>query len=136
MSFCAAEGGSATFDTKMAVWTGPDCDNLELVACNDDSCGLQSQVTFDAVCGQGYYIQFGAFSAVGSGSGNLSISCDGDPCGDPGIPGDLNGDGIVNAADLNILLAAWGTDSAIADINEDGIVNAADLNILLANWTV
>jgi hypothetical protein len=42
----------------------------------------------------------------------------------------------VNAADLNILLAAWGTDSPIADINEDGIVNAADLNILLANWTV
>jgi hypothetical protein len=136
MSFCAAEGGSATFDTKLAVWTGPDCDNLEIVACNDDTCGLQSQVTFEAVCGQGYYIQFGAFSAVGSGSGNLSISCNGEPCGDPGIPGDLNGDGIVNAADLNILLAAWGTDSPIADINEDGIVNAADLNILLANWTV
>ncbi|MGA1632858.1 MAG: dockerin type I repeat-containing protein, partial [Phycisphaerales bacterium] len=100
-------------------------------------CGLQSQVTFEAVCGQGYYIQFGAYGTTGFGSGNLSIGCaGGDPCGDPGIPGDLNGDGIVNAADLNILLAAWGTDSPIADINEDGIVNAADLNILLANWTV
>jgi len=51
------------------------------------------------------------------------------------IPGDLNLDGIVNGADLSILLAAWGTADPVADLNDDGVVNGADLSILLANWT-
>ncbi|MFZ9692819.1 MAG: DNRLRE domain-containing protein [Phycisphaerales bacterium] len=48
-------------------------------------------------------------------------------------PADLNGDGIVNGADLAILLAAWGGDGP-ADLNGDGIVNGADLAVLLAAW--
>ncbi len=49
-------------------------------------------------------------------------------------PGDLNGDGVVNARDLAILLGAWGT-SGPGDLNNDGIVNAADLAILLGDWS-
>jgi len=52
----------------------------------------------------------------------------------PGIPGDLNGDGIVDGADLGILLQQWGT-AGSADINGDGVVNGADLGILLSNWS-
>jgi hypothetical protein len=48
-------------------------------------------------------------------------------------PGDLNGDGVVNGADLGILLAAWGGRGP-ADLNGDGAVNGADLGIQLANW--
>jgi len=51
-------------------------------------------------------------------------------------PADLNGDGIVDGADLGILLAHWGTDDPIADINGDGIVDGEDLGILLLAWTV
>ena len=48
---------------------------------------------------------------------------------------DLGGDGIVNAADLAVLLGAWGPcPGCPADLNGDGIVNAADLAILLGNW--
>ena len=50
------------------------------------------------------------------------------------VRGDLNDDGIVNAADLAMLLAEWGSSNGAADINGDGIVNAADLAIMLANW--
>jgi hypothetical protein len=50
------------------------------------------------------------------------------------IVGDLNGDGLVDGADLTILLSAWGTDSAVADLNHDGIVDGADLTLLLSNW--
>jgi hypothetical protein len=52
-------------------------------------------------------------------------------------PADLNGDGVVNAADLTILLGAWGpaTPGEAADINQDGEVNAADLTILLGAWS-
>jgi glucose/arabinose dehydrogenase len=51
------------------------------------------------------------------------------------ILGDLNGDGTVNAADLSILLAAWGTADPAADLDDDGVVGSADLTILLAAWS-
>jgi hypothetical protein len=49
---------------------------------------------------------------------------------------DLDGDGTVGAADLAMLLSAWGPAAAgaPADFNRDGSVNAADLSRLLANW--
>lgn len=47
--------------------------------------------------------------------------------------GDLNFDGVVNAADLTILLNGWGGAGA-SDINGDGTTNAADLAVLLGNW--
>jgi hypothetical protein len=50
------------------------------------------------------------------------------------LTADLNGDGVVNGADLAALLAQWGTAGA-ADIDQNGIVNGADLAALLANWT-
>ncbi len=49
--------------------------------------------------------------------------------------GDQNGDGIVNGADLGLLLAAWGTSAFFADLNQDGTVNGSDLGLLLAGWT-
>jgi hypothetical protein len=52
-----------------------------------------------------------------------------------GPAGDLNGDGVVNGADLAILLAAWGTAGGLADLNGDGLVDGADLSILLSEWT-
>ena len=50
------------------------------------------------------------------------------------IPGDVNGDGKVNGADIGVLLAAWGATSGASDVNRDGIVNGADLGVLLSNW--
>jgi len=51
---------------------------------------------------------------------------------------DLNCDGVVNGADLGILLSSWGqcVDGALcpADLNGDGVVDGADLGILLSNW--
>lgn len=49
-------------------------------------------------------------------------------------PGDLNNDGVVSAADLAILLGAWGTATAAADLNGDGTVAAPDLALLLGAW--
>ena len=46
---------------------------------------------------------------------------------------DLNGDGVVNSADLAELLAAWGSGGP-ADLDGDGVTDAADLAILLAAW--
>jgi hypothetical protein len=57
-----------------------------------------------------------------------------DECEAGGPSADLDGDGVVNAADLAILLGAWGT--AGADLDGDGTTDAADLAILLGAWTV
>ena len=47
---------------------------------------------------------------------------------------DLNGDGVVDGADLSILLGEWNQASEDGDLNSDGIVDGADLTILLGNW--
>lgn len=58
--------------------------------------------------------------------------------GDPGLPGDLNNDGMVDGADLAILLAEWGPCPAKglcpADLNGDGTIDGGDLGILLGFW--
>ena len=57
------------------------------------------------------------------------------PFGPPPIPGDLNDDGIVDGADLGLLLGAWGPClDCPADLNGDGNVDGADLGLLLGNW--
>lgn len=50
----------------------------------------------------------------------------------PGIPGDLNGDGCVDSADVGVLLGHWGTPQS--DLNGDGTTDAADFGMLLGNW--
>ena len=56
-------------------------------------------------------------------------------CSTPPLPGDLNGDGLVDGADLGILLGAWGQSGGAADLNDDGTVDGADLGLLLSNWS-
>ena len=51
----------------------------------------------------------------------------------PVNPADLNGDGLVDAGDLAILLNNWNGIGA-GDINRDGGVDASDLAILLSAW--
>ncbi|MBL9119656.1 MAG: thrombospondin type 3 repeat-containing protein [Phycisphaerae bacterium] len=57
----------------------------------------------------------------------------GDVCDAPACPADLNGSGSVDAADLAVLLGAWGGNGA-ADLNNSGLVDAADLAVLLGAW--
>jgi len=49
---------------------------------------------------------------------------------------DLNGDCIVDGADLAILLGNWGAASGgdVGDLNDDGAVDGADLAIVLGSW--
>ncbi|MDG2029474.1 MAG: M12 family metallo-peptidase [Phycisphaerales bacterium] len=51
-----------------------------------------------------------------------------------GIIGDLNGDNLVNGADLSILLGAWAT-SGPGDLDNNGIVDGADLATVLGVWS-
>jgi formylglycine-generating enzyme required for sulfatase activity len=49
-------------------------------------------------------------------------------------PGDITGNGVVDGADLALVLAAWGSDGSDepgSDINADGLVNGADLAFVI-----
>lgn len=71
--------------------------------------------------------------------GDLSISMVVE-CPPDGNPADLNDDGIVDGADLGLLLGGWGLcpgDPCLGDLNLDGIVDGADLGLMLGQfgWT-
>ena len=66
------------YDTKLAVYNGGGCNPSysRLIGCNDDSCGWQSEITFDATAGQQYLIEVGGFGD-NTGEGLISVSCEG-----------------------------------------------------------
>lgn len=53
----------------------------------------------------------------------------------PPCEGDLNGDDVIDGADLGLLLGEWGAGpGAAGDLNGDGTVDGADLGLLLGVW--
>jgi hypothetical protein len=71
------------------------------------------------------WAQFGKSAPVDMDTATIPLA--------PANPADLNGDGVVNGADLGVMLAGWNS-AGPTDLNQDGTTNGADLGILLANW--
>jgi hypothetical protein len=53
---------------------------------------------------------------------------------EPLTPADLNSDGVVDGADLGILLGNWGSAGA-GDLDGSGTVDGIDLGLLLGSWS-
>ena len=69
----------------------------------------------------------------------LGIEADEDEDGVPdacteSIFGDLDGDGIVNGADMGLLLGGFGS-AGPGDLNGDGVVDGADIGLILGAFT-
>jgi hypothetical protein len=83
----------------------------------------------------GKFIVAGYFATAGGEPATSIAAWDAPPFAGPG---DINCDGVVDGADLLLLLSAWGEctdpDDCPADLDGDGVVDGADLLILLANW--
>ncbi|MFT5152101.1 MAG: hypothetical protein ACI841_002092, partial [Planctomycetota bacterium] len=99
-------------DTKIAAYPGGGCpaDGTSL-NCNDDTCGLQSEITFPVAAGASYMLQIGHFSAATEDTGSFDISI----AGSPGIGTNYctAAANSVNAGGSNI--SATGSVSVIAD---------------------
>lgn len=128
---------TADFDTRIAVYQGCGytgipiavCDLSDVLGCNDDvaGCNFGSKVVVPVASGSCYRIRVGGYDADIEGSGIVSVTCA------PSCPADLNDTGVVDAADLAMLLGQWGT-SGSADLNGNGVVEAGDLAVLLGAW--
>ena len=81
-SFCPP--GNATYDSALSVYDGT-CAALNLLGCNDDTCGLSSELVIPTTAGTTYYVRVGGFaSSTGSFTLNVTPFC---PClTAPGVP--------------------------------------------------
>ncbi|WP_432411451.1 T9SS type A sorting domain-containing protein [Rasiella sp. SM2506] len=66
--------GGTTYDSKLVIYSG-DCGTLVCVAENDDSCGLQSEVSFQGDGSSTYYILVNGFGTTSNGDFSLNLSC-------------------------------------------------------------
>ena len=69
-----------------------------------------------------------------AGNVGVGVTVDFETTGTCGSIADLNGDGLVNGADVGLLLAQWGGPGT-ADFNGSGTVDGGDLGIMLVEWT-
>lgn len=130
-TFDTCEGDSSTeFDSVLEAWTACPSAGGALLACNDDLDGncrpLRSSISVQLSPGQRIVLRVAGY---GGSAGTAILRS-----AQAQIPGDLNADGIVNGADLGILLTSW-SGSGAGDLNGDGTINGADLGILLTAWT-
>lgn len=66
----------------------------------------------------------GAYEYQGTGGGG----------GGTPLPGDLNGDHIINSLDYSIMNSHWFSTNVQSDLNQDGLVNSIDFSIMDQNW--
>ncbi|HUU98537.1 MAG TPA: hypothetical protein VM487_22615 [Phycisphaerae bacterium] len=104
---------------------------------------LGDGITFEGEPGEPYAVTAGgtwtspaALYASGDFDAAGGVSVDFIAAWTPAIPGDLNGDGCVDQADLGILLADWGCSGGECpgDCDGDGDTDQSDLGILLTHW--
>ena len=130
-AFGTFTASGATPMNRMAKWNGTSWEQWGGGANGTVFNALQ--ITGDPGVGDALVVS-GQFTTVGTDTRNRIAAFEGCP-EVVSTPGDLDGDGVVNAADLSILLSAWGGADPNADIDGNGVVGAADLTVLLGNWS-
>lgn len=86
-------GGTAA-DTSIAVWHPGQCPPTALVACADNSCGLQSRVQFSAAPNEVFLLQVGCANPATTFVGSLAIAALAPPANDTcASPANLAGGG-------------------------------------------
>lgn len=120
--------GGVGADSVIAVWAAPTAScPTTLLACNDDSCGLQSQVTLGVTAGTSYFVEIGGHLGA-TYTGTFSI-IDSGPCVTfQGFP-------VVCLGQANATLV--GPDLVVSNIGssgQDGV--AIDLPAGTVRWSI
>lgn len=118
--------GGASFDTVLTVFDG--CGGTQL-NCNDDYCGLQSQISLVMSVGQDVWIRISVFGSGAGGSGTLTITAPTPP--QPGTWFEAN-DGGGDAGDLSATAQAV-TGSGPCPAIVGNIVSTTDVDMYRIN---
>ena len=119
---CEDFGGQTGSEVSVTLYGG-DCSSLVPLACNNFGCsdgGAQLAITAPT----DLKVHFQTASDA-----KVIVRIEELPC-----VGDLNGDDIVDGADLADVLGSWGQSDVPADIDGNGQVDGADLAAILGNW--
>jgi hypothetical protein len=109
-------GGITDYDSALTIHSACPATSGNQIACNDDFCGLQSRVSWNATAGTQYIIRVAGFSQS-AGNFTLTTACSGCPC-------DWNNSGGLNSQDFFDFLTSFFTGSA--DFNHDSVTNSQD----------
>lgn len=128
--------GTTTWNPGVCMEAGPHSMSVDYVALTPTNLYTPITVTSGSIVWSNYAFMPPTVPSTGPamatlGSAITDFTSTGEACS---IVGDLDGDGSVGAADLSLLLVAWGTASNTADLDGDGDVGASDLSLLLVNW--
>jgi len=105
---------------------------VELTEVNDEPVGFSEEFTDLSLAGGGtYYVVVDSVDTFNFQTQLYNLSVE---IGQPLPTGDINGDCIVDTADLGGLIGSFGSAGPFADINGDGIVDTADLGALIGNF--
>ncbi|MDP6989059.1 MAG: lectin-like protein [Planctomycetota bacterium] len=125
--------GQTAVDTKIAVYDG-GCTGAVL-ACNDDTCGLQSEVAWNTTASSTYVFRVGTFPGAAGGTGTFSLT-ENTPVHNP-----ANGHHYLAVPDVGITWAA--AEAAAAASSHQGvpghlvtITDAAENDFVFALGTV
>lgn len=126
---CVQTCGSG-YDTKIAVYNGCACPvgDANLLACNDDTCALQSQVVVSVIAGNCYKIRVGGYIGA-SGQGQITITPGGCPVNAacPNPKHDCCTTGGPGCSDKACCAAVCAVDPFCCDVSWDGLcVNQVD----------
>jgi hypothetical protein len=125
----AATCPGTTINTVLTIHDGLCGSEL---ACNDNAnvagCTNQSIIqNFHVDAGRTYAFRVSGNNGATLGAGVLTLSLDCDA--------DINNNGVIDLADLSILLTNFGCSSGCTvDLNGDGVTDLADLSILLGGF--
>jgi hypothetical protein len=105
-----------------------------LGSCGSDGAKQRMQVYSPDCNGDGSadFTQILQGQLVDSDQNGIPDVCEVDPC-----PGDVTNGGSVDATDLSVILAAWGTNGQgefDADADNSGLVDGGDLALVLSGW--
>lgn len=106
---CGTFGGDSAIEVFDVDLCNPDyCTSVTTasIACNDQcGTGNASEVSFEVTSGREYLVLLARVGTSGASPWAGTIKFD---CSAPPPSGDINGDGVVDALDLGLLLGQWG----------------------------
>jgi len=141
-------GGITNYDTVLSAYSGTCAGGLAQLACNDDSCGLLSRISFAVTAGQTYLVRVAGFIGTGNftltlESGPAPLACPVPSCAPanddcaaaialPGTSGSVNGTTIDATNDNNSCFAT--PDVWYTVTNPQCVAGTLDLNTCTSGY--